>query len=153
MKKALSLLLALVMCLALVPLAAMAADEDVIYTDSRGNKITIPGGAKSCATKVVDFTPGNSWTSDEKSMKSDAILGAPDYRENGDGSYLTLGIGGSVTLEFSIYIVDGDGLDIYVFEVGGNVEPTKVEVSKRRGTRGSRHRNCYQVFHSGLNYR
>ena len=48
-KRTLSFLLALVMCLTLLPMTALAAEdmEDVIYTDNRGNQITIPGGAKS----------------------------------------------------------------------------------------------------------
>ena len=56
MKRVLAIVLALVMCLAMLPVTVAAEDmEDVIYTDNRGNQIIIPGGAKSCATKVVDF--------------------------------------------------------------------------------------------------
>ncbi|MBQ6835852.1 MAG: S-layer homology domain-containing protein [Clostridia bacterium] len=130
-KRTLSLLLAFVMMLSLLPMGVFAADEleDVIYTDNRGNKITIPGGAKSCATKVVDFTAGESWTSDERAMDPDDILGAPDYDVSADANYLCLGAYGSITLEFDIFITDGEGTDIYVFEIGGHVEATKVEVS------------------------
>jgi len=129
MKKFLALSLALVMCLSLIPMTASAADDDVIYTDTRGNKITIPGGAKSCATKVINFTPGNPWTSDPLAMNPDDVLGIPDYDSAADKNYLCLGAGGSITLEFSINIVDGEGDDIYVFEIGPAVEATKVEVS------------------------
>ena len=130
-KRTLSFLLALVMCLSLLPMTALAAEdmEDVIYTDNRGNKITIPGGAKSCATKVVDFTAGDPWTSDERAMNPEDILGAPDYNASTDENYLCLGAYGSITLEFDIFITDGEGIDIYVFEIGGHVEATKVEVS------------------------
>ena len=135
-KRTLSFLLALVMCLTLLPMTALAANdmEDVIYTDNRGNQITIPGGAKSCATKVVDFTAGDSWTSDEKAMDPHDILGAPDYDKSADANYLCLGAYGSITLGFDIEIVDGEGMDIYVFEIGGHVEPTKVEVSEDLST-------------------
>ena len=34
-----------------------------------------------------------------------------------------------MTVEFNINIMDGEGDDVYVFEVGGQVEATKVEVS------------------------
>ncbi|MBR6653418.1 MAG: S-layer homology domain-containing protein [Oscillospiraceae bacterium] len=130
-KRTLSFLLALVMCLSLLPMTALAAEdmEDVIYTDNRGNQITIPGGAKSCATKVVDFTAGYPWTSDERAMNPEDILGAPDYNASTDENYLCLGAYGSITLEFDIFITDGEGIDIYVFEIGGHVEATKVEVS------------------------
>ena len=130
-KRTLSFLLALVMCLTLLPMTALAAEdmEDVIYTDNRGNQITIPGGAKSCATKVVDFTAGDPWTSDERAMNPEDILGAPDYNASTDENYLCLGAYGSITLEFDIFITDGEGIDIYVFEIGGHVEATKVEVS------------------------
>ena len=130
-KRTLSFLLALVMCLTLLPMTALAAGdmEDVIYTDNRGNQITIPGGAKSCATKVVDFTAGDPWTSDERAMNPEDILGAPDYNDSTDENYLCLGAYGSITLEFDIFITDGEGIDIYVFEIGGHVEATKVEVS------------------------
>ena len=130
-KRTFSFLLALVMCLSLLPMTALAAEdmEDVIYTDNRGNQITIPGGAKSCATKVVDFTAGDPWTSDERAMNPEDILGAPDYNSSTDENYLCLGAYGSITLEFDIFITDGEGIDIYVFEIGGHVEATKVEVS------------------------
>ena len=105
------------------------AADDVVYTDTRGNRITIPGGAKSCATKVINFTPGNPWTSDDRAMNPEDVLGVPDYDAAADTNYLTLGAGGSITLEFSINIVDGEGNDIYVFEIGPAVEATQVEIS------------------------
>ena len=130
-KRFLSFLLVLVMCLSLLPMTAFAAEdmEDVIYTDSRGNQITIPGGAKSCATKVVQFTPGDPWTSDPLDTDPNEILGAPDRGNASNGKAITLGAGGVLVLEFDIFITDGEGMDIYVFEVGNNVEATKVEVS------------------------
>ena len=129
MRKSLALILVLAMCLSLVVIPAFAADDDVIYTDTRGNQITIPGGAKSCATKVIDFTSGNPWTNDENAMNPEDVLGVPDYDSSVDANYLCLGAGGSITLEFSINIVDGEGNDIYVFEIGPAIEATKVEVS------------------------
>ena len=103
--------------------------DDIEFTDTRGNKVTIPGGAKSCAIRVVEFTPGNPWTSDPRAMNPDDILGVPDYDEKQDINYLTLGAYGSIVLEFDVYIYDGPGNDIYVFEIGPDVEATKVEVS------------------------
>ena len=133
-KRALSITLGLVMLLGLFCLPAMAAGgkwglNDVVFTDSRGNEVTIPGGAKSCATKVVSFTHGDPWTSEPDAMDPNEILGAPDRQPNSDGEALTLGAGGVIVLEFDVYIYDGPGNDIYVFEVGPDVEATKVEVS------------------------
>ena len=128
-KRMLSILLALVMCLSLFPMTALAAEDDVVYTDTRGNQITIPGGAKSCATKVVEFKPGDPWTSDERAMDPNDVLGVPDYDDAADTNYLCLGAGGFITLEFDIAIVDGEGNDIYIFEIGPRVEATTVEVS------------------------
>ena len=130
-KRTLSFLLAIVLCLSLLPMTALAAEdmEDVIYTDSRGNQITIPGGAKSCATKVVEFTAGDPWTTDPLDTDPNEILGAPDRGDASNGKAITLGAGGVLVLEFDIFITDGEGMDIYVFEVGNNVEATKVEVS------------------------
>ena len=128
MKKFLAFVLALAMCLSMMVIPVFAAD-DVVYTYTRGNQITIPGGAKSCATKVINFTPGNPWTSDDRAMNPEDVLGVPDYDDAADTNYLTLGAGGSITLEFSINIIDGEGNDIYVFEIGPAVEATQVEVS------------------------
>jgi hypothetical protein len=99
------------------------------YTDSRGNKIKIPGGALSCATFVVDFKHGNPWTSDPKAMDPAKITGAPDYDSRTDENYVTLGTDGVIIVGFNVYITDGPGMDIYIFEIGPNVEATKVEVS------------------------
>jgi hypothetical protein len=120
-------------CFAAMPLTANAAGkwslEDVEFTDSRGNKVTIPGGEKSCATRIVSFTPGSPWTSDPRAMNPDAALGVPDYDDVAEINYVTLGNKGVIVLEFDVYIYDGPGNDIYVFEIGPDVEATKVEVS------------------------
>ena len=104
-------------------------NDDIEFTDTRGNKVTIPGGALSCATFVVDFQTGSPWTSDPRAMDPLEVLGAPDYNSVTDENYVTLGIGGVIVLGFNVSITDGPGNDIYVFEIGPDVEATKVEVS------------------------
>ncbi len=129
-KRIIAIAIMIIMCMSILPTASLAANlEGVIYTDTRGNKITLPGGEKSCATKVIEFKQGKPWTSDKKAMDPSGILGVPNYDKTPDGNYICMGSGGSITLEFDIFIVDGEGNDIYVFEVGDNVEATKVEVS------------------------
>ena len=112
---------------------AMAADddwEDLDFTDYRDNRILIPGGAKSCVTEVVDFIPGTPWTSDPRAMDPLKIIGAPDYDYYNDENYVTLGKHGVIVLKFDVCIYDGPGKDIYVFEIGPDVEATRVEVSE-----------------------
>jgi hypothetical protein len=110
-----------------VTVTARAAD---VFKDSRGNRVIVPGGALACATRVVSFTHGDPWTSDISHQNPDGILGIPDgdEPENGIGS-ICMGRLGVIVLGFDSYITDGEGLDIYVFEVGPDVEATKVEVS------------------------
>lgn len=108
--------------------AAFAADY--VFTDRLGNEVTIPGNA--WATRVVEFTPGNPWTTYKVHQDVNTILGQADWNGKSQGASrggVTLGAGGVVVLEFSINIFDGEGDDIYVFEIGDDVEPTKVEVS------------------------
>ena len=63
------------------------------------------------------------------------VVLAEDYvftdRESGndDEHALTLGAGGVLTVDFNIQITDGEGEDVYIFEVGDQLEDTKVEVS------------------------
>ncbi|MCL2598132.1 MAG: hypothetical protein FWD66_10895 [Paludibacter sp.] len=102
-------------------------DGDIEFQDSRGNTVIIPGGVLSCATFVVDFQHGTPWTSDVGYQNPNNILGV----SVGDVSYevVTLGAYGVIVVGFNVFITDGEGNDIYVFEVGPDVEPTKVEVS------------------------
>ena len=103
--------------------------RDYHFTDRNGTEMTAPG--EGFAARVVEFIPGDPWTSYEPAMDPENALGAPDYtgdRYTAQGG-LTMGAGGVLVLEFSAAIYDGEGLDIYVFEVGSDVEDTKVEVS------------------------
>lgn len=119
-------MLALIMCLSVTALAEVNSE---IFTDHRGNKVTVPGGADSFATRVVEFIPGSPWTSDKLDMDPDEILGVPDRAGYSNGKAITMGAGGVIVLEFQRLIIDGEGMDIFIFEVGRDVEATKVEVS------------------------
>lgn len=130
MKKRILCLVLAVLMLAALPTAAFAGDNDVVtYTDHRGNKVDIPGGADAFASSVVEFIPGSPWTKDSLDTDPNEILGIPDRAGYSNGKAITLGAGGIIVLEFSRLITDGEGGDIYVFEVGKQVEATKVEVS------------------------
>jgi hypothetical protein len=101
--------------------------DDITFMDSRGNVVIIPYGAKSCVSKVISFTHGEPWTSQAGWQDPENIIGVPVG--DVEGEVVTLGIGGEIVVEFDVYITDGEGNDIYVFEVGPDVEATKVEVS------------------------
>lgn len=130
-KRIISALLILILVLSVLPAAQavpMTENGEYIFKDSRGNEVIVPPNA--FATRVVSSDPGKKWTIHEANKNTDLILGPP-YEEDGQtqaNSYC-LGSYGWIILEFSVDIVDNEGIDIYVFEVGGQVEPTKVEVS------------------------
>ncbi len=125
-KRILALILALVsVCTFALP--ALAANYN--FTDRDGNKMVAPD--RAFAAEVVEFTPGSPWTRYDEQKKPENVLGLPDRtgdQATSKGDYC-LGAGGSIVLRFNISIYDGEGLDIYIFEVGEKVEDTKVEVS------------------------
>jgi hypothetical protein len=101
-----------------------------------------PSGVISFADAVVDYSPifvaGNPGLPYRGAFNA---LGAPDFADpTGAGpcvdqascTYVTLGDGGSLTLRFLNNVLTGSGnsnLDLWIFEVGGDVEDTFVEIS------------------------
>ncbi|MFQ5626910.1 MAG: OmpA family protein, partial [Methyloligellaceae bacterium] len=57
-------------------------------------------------------------------------LGIPNYNTATDRGYITLGCGGKLTLQLiDNALVDVPGPDLYVFEIGNALEPTRLEIS------------------------
>lgn len=80
------------------------------------------------ADRVVSFQPGDP--ASERFRDADAVLGPPDFNESAMTGWLTLGVGGSVTVEFvDNVVVNGTGPDIEIFGDPANDEQWKVEVS------------------------
>jgi len=80
------------------------------------------------ADRVVGFTPGNPASGPWNDPKQ--VLGPPDFNEANTTGWLTLGVGGSVTVEFVDNVaVDGPGADIEIVGDPGNDEQWTVEVS------------------------
>ena len=129
-KRIISMLLVMVLMLSVIPMVQavqMTEDGEYIFKDSRGNEVIVPPIA--FATRVVDTYTVKKWTTHADCKDPDNILGPP-YDENGKGNgCYVLGNYGWIVLEFGVDIVDNEGMDIYVFEIGNEVEPTKVEVS------------------------
>lgn len=99
------------------------------YTDYRKEVVAFPMGAASFVDRVYSARAGS-----RKPPKSErdpqAVLGEPDYKKSGDGRAYTLGCRGEVAFEFTDNaIIDGEGTDLYIFEVGADVEPTRVSLS------------------------
>ena len=125
-KKLICLLLTAAMLLSFA-VGVSAAQKEYTFRDSRGNEVIVPENA--FATRVVSTDTGNKWTIYKENKNTDNLIGPPyDSKGKSKTSYC-LGNYGSVVLEFSVDIVDNEGMDIYVFEVGNEVEPTRVEVS------------------------
>ena len=133
-RRILALLMAAVLMLTLAP--AVFAEDGVVdeenetytFTDREGNTITVPVSA--FASYVVEFIHGDPWRHADTNTDPQIAIGLPDAdNSNSSTGDLCLGGGGILILGFDKAIYDGEGNDIYVFEVGGNVEATLVEVS------------------------
>lgn len=96
--------------------------------------VDFPGGASSFADAVVSYEPtyGGASGPEASARDSSQALGAPNVT-----GYVTLGDGGRITLRFTDNSLTGSGssaLDLWIFEVGPDVEDTFVEISKDGST-------------------
>lgn len=111
--------------------ALSAFAQPKTYTDTRRKSITLPLGDLSFADEVVSFTPGQPAAAPEYSDAKTA-LGPPDHnpKDRKDRNYATLGCGGQLTLRFvDNALVDVNGPDLWVFEIGPQVEATLLAIS------------------------
>jgi len=104
--------------------------QATIYHD-----VEFPDGAVSFADEVVAYNPAYDGNTGPDITYQDPTkaLGIPDYPEGPDPEYVSLGDGGFITLRFtdnSLTGSDDDGLDLWIFEIGPDVEDTAVEISK-----------------------
>jgi len=101
--------------------------------------VDFPDGAISFADAVVSYNPGGGLGS--CCNDPSAALGIPDFDvplgsgAGGNGKYVSLGDEGSLVLQFTDNFLttgvgDGDGNDLWIFEVGENLEPTDVYISQ-----------------------
>jgi OOP family OmpA-OmpF porin len=100
------------------------------YNDGHGGKIKLPLGDISFADKMISYRPGNPAPVPENSKPGDAV-GVPDFNVERVTGFVSLGTGGELVLGFTDNaLVNIDGPDLYVFEVGRYVEETFLFVSK-----------------------
>lgn len=124
------------------PFAVMALLSAVAAVDARAAAIggvEFPEGASSFADAVVAYSPviigGSPGAADRNPS---AALAAPDHAglacsDPASCTYVSLGQGGSLTVEFVDNRLRGSGdsaLDLWIFEVGADVEDTFVSISR-----------------------
>ena len=114
------------------PIAAQTREADcagLVFGQGR-RSICLPQGEASFADEVVRFVPGDRPSSGVWADPTHA-LGVPDYTKTSSPGFLSLGCNGVVTLRFTDNaLVDVDGPDLFVFEVGPAVEETELAISE-----------------------
>lgn len=92
-------------------------------------EICLPLGALSFADRVVSFTPGERPSKPPFDFPETA-LGEPDYRNTYSADFISLGCNGALVTQFTDNIlVDVDGVDLYIFEIGPVIEKTELAIS------------------------
>jgi len=98
--------------------------EQGLAIKTRRETVHFPQGEISFADQVVDYQDAEYIS--RKYADPQAALGLPDGKQ-----YVTLGGQHSLTLEFTDnYLVDVDGVDLWIFEAGSKNEPVHVAISK-----------------------
>jgi PEP-CTERM motif len=101
--------------------------------------VEFPQGAISFADAVVSYLPGLEGADPTAPHQgADNALGAPNYSganscaSQAACSFVSLGVGGALVLRFTNNVLTGsddDSDDLWIFEVGPDVEDTTVDVS------------------------
>jgi outer membrane protein OmpA-like peptidoglycan-associated protein len=102
-----------------------------VIRDTSGAVVALPADRAHWADEVVSYVVGEPAPIPEGQDPSTA-LGPPDYTPNKweRPHAVSLGNGGSLTLKFNHgALVDGDGPDLFIFEIGPSVEAMNVDVS------------------------
>ena len=114
-------------------IAAMGAMASISAEAALFGGVEFPGGVSSFADSVVLYDPTYGGTSGPNVIYQTPLnaLGAPSG-SSGSG-FVTLGQGGRIVLKFTDNSLTGSGssaLDLWVFEVGPDVEDTFIDISK-----------------------
>lgn len=113
----------------IISFEVQAQTQGMSYNDGHGGKIYLPLGDISFADKVVSFTKGEPAALELSSNPSDA-LGIPDF-DGADKGFVSLGCGGILILKFTNNaLINIEGPDLFVFEMGKYIESTDLAISK-----------------------
>jgi hypothetical protein len=124
--------------IALAVLAVSALTCQAVPIGNSQGSAEFPQGAASFADALVSYAVGGGGVTNPHQGAANAT-GLPDYAgANGcasqaDCTFVSLGDGGSVTLQFVDNRLTGSGsaaLDLWVFEVGPDIEDTFIDISK-----------------------
>ncbi|MCZ4318635.1 OmpA family protein [Aequorivita viscosa] len=101
-----------------------------LYKIDRYKSIYLPLGKISFADKLVEFKVGNP-APIQKYRDSTQCLHEPNYRNYQTPNFVSLGCGGTLTVEFTDNgFMNLPGDDLYIFEVGPSREAAKIEISQ-----------------------
>lgn len=111
-----------------------ASGQGITVQDYRGSSVAFPQGERSFADKVL-FSRAGSPRPTELKVPSSALglpdWSVPDSQRSGfpDQAY-SLGCKGSLAVQFEDNaLINGEGDDLFIFEVGANIEGSRVSVS------------------------
>ena len=100
------------------------------YPDGHGGEVTFPMGDQSFADAVVRQAVGDP-SGGAFSERPEALVGPPRFEDDGADAVYTLGCGGTIEVAFTKNtLIDIPGRDLYVFEVGRDIEAMAVAVSQ-----------------------
>ncbi len=101
-----------------------------LYRIDRYESIYLPLGKISFADKLIEYKVGTP-PPIQKYRDSVQCLHEPNYKNYQTPNFISLGCGGSLTVEFTDNgFMNLPGDDLYLFEVGPSKEPAKVEISQ-----------------------
>lgn len=108
-----------------------APPSPTTWRDARRKvEVVFPLGDRSFADEVVRYEPGTPSPAKDRNRQPTEALGTPNEGKGSEVRDVTLGCGGTLELRFTDNaLIDVEGPDLYVFEVGPSVEPTRLDVS------------------------
>lgn len=101
-----------------------------IYHDGHGGFVYMPNGKISFADVLVVYTEGMPKAIVNGGLP-EIVLGEANYDIENINGFYTVGCGGTITARFTDNaLTDIEGPDLYIFEIGSNIEATQLEISK-----------------------
>jgi OmpA-OmpF porin, OOP family len=114
--------------LMLLPIAQLAQFSRK-YANGHGDSVEIAMGDRAFADSLVSYKTGNP-APIEKCRNGKLAVGTPDW-DGLDNNFAVLGRGGEMVLYFKDNaVVNLEGTDLYVFELGKYIEETFLSISK-----------------------